>query len=78
MYGSEEVLGPETRELVLTLRRAGVGVSVKEEPDGIHAWVVARVFLEGTLEGRVKGLKELIAGIRKAIPRVEGKGSRKS
>ena len=72
MYGSEEVLGPETRELVLRLRKAGIAVSVKEDPGGIHAWVVARVFLEATLEGRVKGLKELIAGIRRAIPRSEG------
>ncbi|MCJ1235465.1 hypothetical protein MMC14_003433 [Varicellaria rhodocarpa] len=74
MYGSEEVLGPEIRELVLTLRGAGVGVSVKEEPGGIHAWVVARVFLEGTLEGRVKGLRDLIGGLRRAIPRVGEEG----
>ena len=78
MYGSEEVLGPEIQELVLTLRGAGVGVSVKEEPGGIHAWVVARVFLEGPLEGRggvrPRGLTFLIGGVRRAIPKVEEGG----
>ena len=69
-FGSEEVLGPETRDLVRRLRQAGVGVRVNEEPGGIHAWVVARLFLEENLAGRVKGVKELVRAIRGSIPPV--------
>ena len=71
-FGSEEVLGPEIRKLVKRLRGAGVGVAIKEEPGGIHAWVVARVFLEGGLEGRVKGLKEMVGAVKGNIRPNEG------
>lgn len=57
-FGSEEVLGPEARELIATLRRAGVRVTVREEPGLIHAWVIASLFL-GEGEERTKGMKEL-------------------
>ena len=68
IFGAEEVFGPEIREWVARLRRAGVAVGVKEEPGGIHAWVVARVFLEGTMEERVRGLRELVGAVTVAIP----------
>ena len=59
-FGSEEILAPETRLLVERLRKAGISVTVNEEVGGIHAWVIARLFLEETMEERVKGLKELV------------------
>ncbi|MCJ1410667.1 hypothetical protein MMC19_004753 [Ptychographa xylographoides] len=66
-YGSEEVLGPETRNLVHRLRKGGVKVSVKEESGLIHAWVIARLFLEETMEERVKGMRELVKMVRRNI-----------
>ncbi|MCJ1473186.1 hypothetical protein MMC13_001837 [Lambiella insularis] len=57
-FGSEEVLAPEARQLVFRLRKAGVGVIVREEPGLIHAWVIARLFL-GNGDERTKGMSEL-------------------
>ena len=65
-FGGEEVLGPETRELISRLKRAKVRVVVNEEPGLIHAWAVARLFLEGSSEERTKGMRQLATAIRGA------------
>ena len=62
-YGSEEVLGPEIRILTRRLRKAGVNVSVKEEPGAVHAWVIARLFLAETLQERLWGMEEVVKAI---------------
>ena len=62
-YGSEEVFGPETRTLVRRLRKAGVKVSVKEEPGAVHAWVIASLFLAGNLEERLFGMRDVVRAI---------------
>ena len=62
-FGSEEVLGPEIKQFVKSLRKAGVGVSVKEEPGAVHAWVIARLFLANTLEDRTWGMREVVKSI---------------
>ena len=56
IYGSEEVFGPEIRNLARRLRKAGVNVSVKEEPGVPHAWVIARLFLAESLQERLWGM----------------------
>lgn len=67
MYGSEEVFGPEIRELVTLLRKGGCDVSVREEPGSIHAWPVAAYFLADSAAKRQKGTKDLVRMIRRAI-----------
>ena len=66
-YGSEEVLGPELRDLIVLLRRSGCGVNVREEPGSIHAWPVVTMFLSDTQAERQKGLKDLTKMIKQAI-----------
>jgi len=58
-FGSEEVLGPETRILISRLETSGVKVCVREDAGGIHAWAIASLFLEETIEERIRGMKEL-------------------
>ena len=41
------------------VRSEGVGVRTVEEPGGVHAWVVARLFLGGGREERVRGVREV-------------------
>ena len=67
MYGSEEVFGPEIRDLIVVLRKSGSSVSVREEPGSIHAWPVAALFLADTRTQRQKGLRDLTRMIRRAI-----------
>ncbi|MCJ1426231.1 hypothetical protein MMC29_004134 [Sticta canariensis] len=67
LFGSEEVLGPETRDLIVLLRRSGCGVSVREEPGAIHAWPVATLFLSDTQMERQRGLRDLTKAIKQAI-----------
>ena len=67
IFGSEEVLGPETRDLVALLRKSGCSVSVREEPGGIHAWPVVSLFLADSKHQRLKGLKDLTRMIRRAV-----------
>ncbi|KAI9812671.1 MAG: hypothetical protein M1826_002793 [Phylliscum demangeonii] len=65
MYGSAEILAPETRAFVALLRRAGVEVRACEEEGGLHAWPVAALFLGQSVPARVQGLKalaDLVAG----------------
>ena len=68
LYGSEEVLGPEMRNLIALLRNHGCAVSVREEPGGIHAWPVVTLFLSDTQDERQRGLKDLVKLVNQAIP----------
>ena len=67
LYGSEEVLGPETRELVSLLRSTGKEVDEWEEPGGIHAWPVASLYLGETREERLGGLKSIVEATKQRI-----------
>lgn len=67
VYGSEEVLGPELRDLMTLLRKNGCGVSVREEPGSIHAWPIVTMFLSDTKGERQKGLKDLTKMVKQAI-----------
>lgn len=67
LYGSEEVLGPELRDLIGLWRKNGCAVSVREEPGAVHAWPVASMFLCDTQTERQKGLKDIVRMIRQAI-----------
>ena len=67
LYGSEEVLGPELRNLVSLWRKNHCAVSVREEPGAVHAWPVVSMFLCDTQAERQKGLKELVKMIRRVI-----------
>ena len=68
MFGSEEVLGPDIRDMVALLRKSGCAVTVREEPGSIHAWPIAALFLADTKHERVKGLKDLTKMVRRSIP----------
>ncbi|KAF1834917.1 alpha/beta-hydrolase [Decorospora gaudefroyi] len=67
LYGSEEVLGPETRSLVELLRKTGKEMDCREEKGGIHAWPVASLYLGETREARLSGLKSIVGAIRERI-----------
>ena len=67
LYGSEEVLGPETRNLISLLQTTGVDVEVSEERGGIHAWPVASLYLGETKEERLHGLRGIVRAIRDRI-----------
>lgn len=67
LYGSEEVFGPELRDLVALWRKNGCAVSVREEPGAVHAWPVASLFLCGTQAERQKGLRDIVKMITFAI-----------
>ncbi|CAO2651488.1 Nn.00g040580.m01.CDS01 [Neocucurbitaria sp. VM-36] len=67
LYGSEEVLGPETRDLIGLLRSTGKDVEVWEDKGGIHAWPVASLYLGVTREQRLGGLRSIIGAIKERI-----------
>ncbi|KAL9622096.1 MAG: hypothetical protein Q9204_008061, partial [Flavoplaca sp. TL-2023a] len=67
MYGSEEVFGPEVRDLIALLRRSGCAVRVREEPGQVHAWPVVSLFLADTQGERTKGLRDLTKIITQVI-----------
>ncbi|CAD6568952.1 MAG: hypothetical protein ASARMPRED_002239 [Alectoria sarmentosa] len=67
LFGSEEVLGPELRDLIALWRRNGCAVCVREEAGAIHAWPVASLFLCDTQASRQKGLRDLVKMIKRAI-----------
>lgn len=67
LFGTEEVFGPEIRELIMTLEKADIKVSVDEEEGGIHAWPVACLFLSSTREERQKGLKRMVRMIKSTM-----------
>lgn len=67
LFGSEEVLCPEIKDLVALLRKSGCYVSAREEPGAVHAWPVATLFLSDTELERQKGLKDVTKMIQQAI-----------
>jgi acetyl esterase/lipase len=67
LFGSEEVLGPETRELISLLKGIGKEVDIWEEKGGIHAWPVASLYLGETREERLGGLKSIVEATKERI-----------
>ncbi|KAL6704847.1 hypothetical protein ACN47E_007530 [Coniothyrium glycines] len=67
LYGSEEVLGPETKELINLLRSSGQDVDHWEDPGGIHAWPVAALYLGETARERLGGLKSIVEATKQKI-----------
>ena len=67
-FGSEEVLGPEIKALVKLLQSTMVNVSVKEQRGCVHAWVIANLFLAGSHEQRIHGMKEVVQAIADNMP----------
>ena len=67
LFGSEEVLGPETKDLIALLKKAGADVEVYEEEGSIHAWPVATLYLGESGEERLKGLQDIVKVIRRRL-----------
>jgi acetyl esterase/lipase len=67
LYGSEEVLGPETRELISLLKSTGTHVDEWEEQGGIHAWPVASLYLGESKAERLGGLESIVEAIKDRI-----------
>jgi acetyl esterase/lipase len=67
LYGSEEVLGDETRDLIRLLVKTGKPVEYWEEKGGIHAWPVASLYLGETKEERLGGLRSMVGTIKERI-----------
>ncbi|KAK5164722.1 hypothetical protein LTR04_001669 [Oleoguttula sp. CCFEE 6159] len=67
LFGSEEVLGPETRDLIAICQMTGAHVDVHEERGSIHAWPVATLFLSNTGEARISGLRSIVKHIRRRM-----------
>ncbi len=67
LFGSEEVLGPETKKLISLLKGTGSEIEVWEDKGGIHAWPVASLYLGETKEQRLAGLKSIVGAIRERI-----------
>jgi acetyl esterase/lipase len=61
IFGSEEVLGPEIRELVQRIRKCGKQVDVVEQLGAIHAWPVASLYLGEHREARLHGIAKIVA-----------------
>lgn len=68
MFGSEEVLGPDIRDLIALLRKARLQVDVSEEQDHIHAWPVASLYLGVSKEARLQGLRVIVKNIKTKLP----------
>jgi len=66
-FGSEEVLAPECRDLIVTLRKIGIQVDVHEEQGSIHAWPVATLYLGATKEDRLYGLKSIVKTMKRRL-----------
>lgn len=67
LFGSEEVLGPETRSLIGLLKKTGAEVHFHEEQGGIHAWPVAALYLGETKDERLKGLRDIVKVIHQRL-----------
>ncbi|EFQ95178.1 hypothetical protein CFE70_006703 [Pyrenophora teres f. teres 0-1] len=67
LYGSEEVLGSETKDLINLLGKTGKDVDSWEEKGGIHAWPVASLYLGETKEDRLSGLNSIVGAIKERI-----------
>lgn len=64
LYGSEEVLGPEIRELISLLKSTGKHVDEWEDKGGIHAWPVASLYLGESRDERLGGLQSIVGAIK--------------
>lgn len=74
VYGSEEVFAPDARALIGTLHEAtGKDVEVLEEKGWIHAWPVVKLFLCGSGEERVGGLRKMVGFMKARIEAGKGK-----
>jgi len=60
-FGAEEVFAAEIRDLTAFLGKIGVRIEVCEEVAAVHAWPVVDMFLGGSRERRLRGLR-MIAG----------------
>ncbi|KAF2426586.1 alpha/beta-hydrolase [Tothia fuscella] len=67
LYGSEEVLAPETRDLIAMLKKAGASLEVYEELGSIHAWPVVSLYLGQTRNERLHGLQDIVRSIGKKM-----------
>jgi len=67
VFGSEEVLAPECRDLIAMLRKIGIQVNVHEEQGFIHAWPVATLYLGTTKEGRLHGLRDVVKCVKSRL-----------
>lgn len=67
LFGSEEVLGSEIRDLIELLKKTDTRVDVDEEQGGIHAWPVAALYLGETGEERLKGLQDITKFTRERL-----------
>ncbi|KAK4998222.1 hypothetical protein LTR66_002525 [Elasticomyces elasticus] len=67
LFGSEEVFGPETRELIRMLKDGGVQVEEHEEPGWIHAWPVVKLFLGDGQRARQSGLRSIARVTRQRL-----------
>ncbi|KAK5009495.1 hypothetical protein LTR28_000751 [Elasticomyces elasticus] len=67
LFGSEEVFGPETRDLIRMLKDGGVQVEEHEEPGWIHAWPVVKLFLGDGQMARQSGLKSIARVTRQRL-----------
>lgn len=67
-FGSEEVFGPEIRDLIALLRKSGCDVGVREEPGSVHVWPIASMYLSDTEAERLKGLRDLTKMVQQSIP----------
>ena len=70
-YGSEEVLGPEIKSLIKLLRSTSVHVSVREEKGGVHASVIANLFLADTEAERTFAMREVVKAISANIQKTD-------
>lgn len=67
VFGSEEVLASECRNLIARLRKLGIQVDVHEEQGSIHAWPVATLYLGTTKEGRLHELRGVVNTMKKRL-----------
>jgi acetyl esterase/lipase len=67
LFGSEEVLGPETHNLIEVLEKGGQHVSVEEEEGQIHAWPVALLYLGESRDSRLHGLGSIVSAMAKRL-----------
>lgn len=68
IYGTEEVFTSEAQKMVRMLRKAGSEVTVHEEPAGIHAWPVVKLFLCDSQSERQSGLRSIVKAIKANMP----------
>ncbi|QDS75059.1 hypothetical protein FKW77_006603 [Venturia effusa] len=67
-FGSEEVLGPETKSLIATLKAGGVEVDVFEQAGFIHAWPVASLYLDNITHGTFTLTATTVSDKQPALP----------